>query len=272
MGELALALMLLALVIGTAWIASARNRRERRGKLAAIAREVGGAHDSSSVTCTYNGVVVRYEFAMRGAGSSAESWTEVTADLPRGYPLSLRVLRCPPQPEAVRRGDLIDVEVGDADFDRAFLVEAAPSDVVRALLDAPARAFLVQFGGMLVTLTKAGGGTALQLALPGWDEHPMRAKATVEGVSRIASRLREAYADANAAIPTGDAGSPYRPQVDDSPIKAAEARRVHEVAHLAALEQQRADAERRMGVLVVSLVTGTLIAAIVGLRVCVAGT
>lgn len=44
---------------------------------------------------------------------------------------------------AVARGDAIDVEVGDVAFDRAFVVEAAPSHIVRILLDDPIRSALL---------------------------------------------------------------------------------------------------------------------------------
>jgi len=40
---------------------------------------------------------------------------------------------------AVSRGDAIDVEMGDVVFDRAFVVEAAPSHIVRILLGEPMR-------------------------------------------------------------------------------------------------------------------------------------
>src|SRR5687768_5266619 len=185
MGALFAASLVIAL-IAILSIVHAKHRRERLSKLAAIARELGGTHDRSSVTCTRDGIVVRFDFATRGDASASESWTEVTADLPRGYPLTLRVVPGEPQPDAVKRGELVDIEVGEPVFDHAFIVEAAPTDVVRHLLDEPARAFLLQFGGVLATTKTASGAEVLQLGIPGWDEDPVRASLLVDGVARIA--------------------------------------------------------------------------------------
>jgi hypothetical protein len=44
---------------------------------------------------------------------------------------------------ALDRGEAIDVELGDEAFDRAFVVEVAPLEVVRPLLDEPTRAALL---------------------------------------------------------------------------------------------------------------------------------
>jgi hypothetical protein len=52
----------------------------------------------------------------------------------------------PQTPEAQRaldRGEAIDIEVGDEAFDRAFIVEAAPTAAIRALLDGPTRTALL---------------------------------------------------------------------------------------------------------------------------------
>jgi hypothetical protein len=51
--------------------------------------------------------------------------------------------RTPDAQHALDRGDAIEVQLGDEAFDRAFVVEAAPSDVIRALLDESTRAALL---------------------------------------------------------------------------------------------------------------------------------
>ena len=45
--------------------------------------------------------------------------------------------------QLVHRGEAVDVELQDAPFEEAFLVEAAPSDLTRAVIDGPVRAALM---------------------------------------------------------------------------------------------------------------------------------
>jgi hypothetical protein len=71
--------------------------------------------------------------------------THCRVPLPEGvlrFAMELRPQTAAEQ-RALERGDAIDVELGDEVFDRAFVIEAAPGDVVRVLLDEPARAALL---------------------------------------------------------------------------------------------------------------------------------
>src|SRR5262245_16563640 len=85
-----------------------------------------------------HGLDVRFSYEMRGHGRARELWTVVDAYRrpAGGGQLDLDV-----RPETarerrrVRDGLAIDVELGDPHFDQAFVVEAAPSDVVKRLLD-----------------------------------------------------------------------------------------------------------------------------------------
>ena len=97
-----------------------------------------------------------YEFQLEGftgqfvLGEEVEDrevgpFTVCRMQLPTGGPVFAMELR--PQTEeeqsAVARGDAIDAEVGDVGFDRAFVVEAAPSQIVRILLGEQMRAALL---------------------------------------------------------------------------------------------------------------------------------
>jgi hypothetical protein len=131
------------------------------------------------------------------------------------------------------------VQVGAPDFDAMFLVEAAPTDVVRALLDQPARAFLASYAAAELTTERERGRHLLRFALPGWIEAVEPAAFAVNGVARIGSRLRDAYAAADEAVPVREAGSPYRQLVDDAPARDAAAVRGRELAALDALNARR---------------------------------
>ena len=47
-------------------------------------------------------------------------------------------------PSDIRAGRVIDIQVNDPAFDATFIVEGAPSDLVRALLDEPLRRALLE--------------------------------------------------------------------------------------------------------------------------------
>lgn len=92
--------------------------------------------------------------------------------LPKGGPVFVMDLRPQTKDElsAVARGDAIDVQVGDGAFDRTFVIEAAPSHIVRVLLDDQIRSALLSLAPCrlasaagYVSLTKWGTCTESEL-------------------------------------------------------------------------------------------------------------
>jgi hypothetical protein len=82
---------------------------------------------------------------------------------------------------AIERGHAVDVELGDAGFDRDFVVEAAPSEVIRVLLDAPLRAELRALAPCRLTLV----ASELHLSRP-WTV----ARWTAEEIAALARMVR----------------------------------------------------------------------------------
>lgn len=213
---------------------------------------------------TRHGVAVTYRFESRGSGSNTESWTEVDAEIPAAYPLILHVYRQRRSDQAkIDRNELVDVQLGDPVFDPLFVIESAPTDVVRLLIDPATRGFLVSHSQIELDTVTRGQHRLLRLAIRGWREHRDEAEAAIETCTRMASRVREAFA---ATEPPAQAqGSPYRPMVDAQRERDAADARAREIAHVEATRAQRAaDAEamlREIGVCVGLLILSALLVA-----------
>jgi hypothetical protein len=116
-----------------------------------------------------------YDFVLRGVAGSYTLGevddhddgpaTHCRVPLPEGAPrfaMELRARTAEAQ-RALDRGDAIEVPLGDEAFDRSFVVEAAPADVIRALIDETTRAALLALAPCRFALD-AG---ALHLSKPG---------------------------------------------------------------------------------------------------------
>lgn len=196
-----------------------------------IAKLIDGQLLGESVCGTHHGVMVLLSLTTRDVDDSASPWTLVTAELPAKYPLELHVSEQTPSRERdVERGLRVDVTVGDPAFDAAYVVEAAPADVVCRLLDPDTRQLVrrVLVGGDLTTSERR-----LVMTVPGWLVDPARAMPAIELVARIASRVREAFADE-----TVQAGI-YRDQPDGAAERERIATREAEVAHVRAVRDSR---------------------------------
>lgn len=83
--------------------------------------------------------------------SNRQSGWYVESNASKKFPFMMVVVRHLWGDKAViRRGAMIDVELGDADFDRIWRVEAAPADTARQVLDAELRALLTPFEASLI--------------------------------------------------------------------------------------------------------------------------
>jgi hypothetical protein len=180
------------------------------------------------------GLLVRYRYAARhvpGGGDDARlCWTELSVEItPARLLLELR-------PQTVRElrlvhdGEAVDLILGDAAFDRAYVVEGAPEVVVRELLDAALRARLVAAAPLLVRCD----GPEITVARPDWFIEPEEALTLLE----LALDLAEAVpAAARRAQRAGElSGDPYRSVPNDAAARAA---RIEELAALVTLRGRR---------------------------------
>lgn len=232
--------------IGLAIWAVMRGNQRRRTALEAIASKLSGAADvkHANASGTLAGIPITLRYTTRGSGSNSESWTEIDAQPPAGYPLSL-TLRAHGWFDGgkIERGDLVDVIVGDEAFDKRFLLEAAPADVVRHLFPPELRAYLMSRKHLSLETTKvADAGTlVLRLSVRGWLEKPEDFTPALDQMAALAARVREAHATADQAVaPAEPGGAPYRPTLDAAPARDARAARAAEVAQLEAVKAGRA--------------------------------
>jgi hypothetical protein len=182
-------LALVLLVMGTAGVALAYRRwREllsmRQGLVLAGARDakiVG----MSTVMGTIHGRLVRYLAQPRQKGSSGRT-VVIALVPPRAAPVEMHLT---PQKESdaslVERGLAIDLQVGEPLFDAAFVVEAAPAETVRALLDAPTRSAL---RGLLPCELHVAGGEVV-LRKPAQLTEVAEVRSLAELVGGLAARL-----------------------------------------------------------------------------------
>lgn len=141
----------------------------------------------------------------------------------------------------------VDLRFDDPAFDAAFLVEAAPADVVRRLLEPSIRARMLALEGLAIT-TRAEG---LCLELPRWidDAETMRALASLGAA--LVDRAPLAVERADAAAHEAEGGL----RDITSPTTRREARRA-EIATLRAKIAARDEHRERQAV---RLVIGALI-------------
>ena len=213
----------------------------RRGMMLAGAIDARIAGVDGAVG-TIHGRLVRY-ITVSG-NKRGHGYTKASAPLPPGaakFELHLKPERARDK-ELVERGEEVDVVVGEPVFDGAFVVEAAPADTARALLDAPTRSMLralspcelhiargqVEFrkGGVLIEPAEVSeiallvGGLAARMPALGLEqeERQLRALHTAGGP-----------VDGYRGISPGETAS-----------RLAEGEAVREMAHLTAVRRRRA--------------------------------
>ena len=189
----------------------------------------------------------------------ADVQTLIEIDIPPGYPLSLHVCKHELFDRArIKRGTMVDVTVGDPDFDALFRVEAAPADVVARLIGPKLRAFMVSRPDTLL-LTLAASST-VRLALVGWSNIEVAMQA-IDSFREFGEFFSDAYQAADAAIIVPETVVPYRDSfLDDSPRLAAHAQRQLEVARVEAMLQQRRHSKNKILAGIVTVVLAILTA------------
>jgi hypothetical protein len=136
-----------------------------------------------------------------------------------------------------------DVRVGDEEFDRTFVVEAAPVDVARALLAAQLRERLLQLSP--VTVRTMGPGW-LRVEQMWWPRMAVLGAHLIELALDVAQRVPVAFEEADALLRSqaSTGGGPFREQVDADAERAATARRKRDWEDLARVRQRRRVRER----------------------------
>jgi hypothetical protein len=117
-----------------------------------------GMTDPPTVSFHYNGSTVRVGLAPQFPGQPTYPRTRVVARFARGLPFRMELAPIGrPAPAQPPKGTRI-VRVGDAEFDRAFVVQANDPEMARDFLTAPVRWALASLlklgppGGMLVSI------------------------------------------------------------------------------------------------------------------------
>src|SRR5271155_4440454 len=142
------------------WITGNRFRAYKQ--LAAKYRgryENRGLSDPPTVSFTYNGSTVRVGLAPQFPGQPTFPRTRVVARFARGLPFRLELAPVGrPSPAQPPKGTR-PVRVGDAEFDRSFIVQANDPEMARDFLTAPVRWAIANLlkhgprGGMVVSIT-----------------------------------------------------------------------------------------------------------------------
>ncbi len=208
--------------------------RERQ-RLAAIGEFLRGGSDFRSAWGSALGVRATLRWRRgRGRRDDRQQWTEITAELPAKLPF---VMALRPQGWLDRRradrGSLVDVELGDGAFDAAYVIEAAPAEVVRALLTPARRAALAGYGKIRI-ITEQGPPRLLRLCIPAVLDDLHAARPALELAVELATGVREAYAAVEAAADVQLVGAPFREHLSSVGEQEAALRRVDEVRQLEA--------------------------------------
>ena len=143
------------------------------------------------------------------------------------------------------------VATGDAAFDDAFALEGAPADVVSCLFSSEVRARLLALRPLVLTVDGSAVEVRASAALATADVAGLCAAA-----AETAAAIPRAVVEADRRL-TVVTGSPFRPAVDATGVRAAEVTRAAELASFLEAMRERAIAARRA--LILAAVLGTIL-------------
>jgi len=190
--EAALAIALLVggpLLFAAVVLVVARTGRQRWETIVAAMRAADATDvrkRSFGLLGTVRGVPVRWDALGGGGGHPMHTMCSVSLVNPPRFVMDLR-LQTGEELEQVRAGRAVDIIVGDEAFDDAFIVEAAPSDVAKKLLDAEIRRMLLAMRPVRLCVAKE----TLWLDVIGVVGHVAIAKSMLELVLSLTRRLGE---------------------------------------------------------------------------------
>jgi hypothetical protein len=207
------------------------------------------------------GLTIRYGLHAAGKQRPKQTICEARLVEPTALEMELR-------PETAREirqvehGRAIDLVLGDEAFDDSFIVEAAPSDLARALLDRNARTGLLSFHPCVVTLS----GTDLRFAKTGYLDEPAEIARVLELCADLGSRLGALPAqlleqrlaenrDGEAAGYRGPSPSAMR-ALEQSPRDASELAALHEARAV----RRRVTLMRNLVIVAIAVAAGVLAA------------
>jgi hypothetical protein len=155
----------------------------------------------NEVHAVVDGIPVEVRFTLREHGSSSSKWTEIAVkpEHLKGFKFTFNFDVRPAQSgdaNDVRDGRLRDVVVGDEAFDAAFIVEAAPEDVLRLAFDETSRAEMLALRPIRVVST---GTYAVLIERLDWLEDVDVLERMTRLAARIAAALTPAARDAAEA-------------------------------------------------------------------------
>jgi hypothetical protein len=249
---------------------ASKERELRNILLRGLGTRFGGGVDENARRAfgQIAGANISFQFAVRGSGKHAQRWTEIDAEVPAKYPLAMLVRKHAWLDQGkIDRGEMVDVIVGDEAFDNRFLVEAAPADVARVLLDERARGYLMTVSEQrlveITTQRPEGGDPVLRFACYGWIEDPTEASTAIEMITSITGRVRAAYAAVETAVEERDEGNPYRPMLDDTRAKRDADDRLEEVKRVDKIQTDRKARDQAflVGFVIVAILVGIFLTA-----------
>jgi len=249
-------LIIVGLIVGVVF-ANSRQKQKLQLTFSWMGDKLGGGYDAAKRRAwgELANAKVEFRFTTRGSGKSTTYWTEIDAEIPAKYPLRLFIRKHGWLDQGkIDRGEMVDVIVGDPEFDDHFLVEAAPADVARLLLDRRERAYLLALSDKLwleVTSVHDGDRAMIRLAVRQWVYDVNDAMRGVEAMAAIAGRLRDAYVNVEQATEVRDVGTPYRPMLDDGAAREAADARLQEVARVDHIRTERAAREQVVAIVVI---------------------
>jgi len=161
--------------------------------------------------------------------------TRVSASMaPLAAPLRIDLRAdTPPESALVETGKARDDQLGDPEFDGAYIVERAPSDIATRLLDEAARRSLLELRPTHVGVF----GEGVILEWPDWQPAETAVKA-LDLAATLVTRIPAAIAEADARAAAAGA-TPFRGVADAGPERALNEARAHEVAELEELQKRR---------------------------------
>jgi hypothetical protein len=161
--------------------------------------------DDDGVRGLRRGIALVFRFASH----SSAQWTQLDVGL-AGAKLSLALRQQTEGERAhIAAGRGTDVQLGDRAFDDAFIVESAPADVVRELLDAPIRRRLLALRPF--TIEPLGSGFRIEKS--GWVDEAAIAEEMIDLGAAIAERVPASLAHVETQrftsyrVPRVDAGT-----------------------------------------------------------------
>ncbi len=169
--------------------AASRASRQRREMIASVLREMGATEvqaRSFGLNAVVRGMPIRWDMVDAGRGRPMHTICSVSLPHPPRFLMELR-RQTGEELEQVRAGRAVDVIVGDPAFDDAFIVEAAPSDVAKKLLDPETRRMLLAMRPLRLCVTQS----TLWLDVVGVVAHAAIVASMIELVLALARRLGE---------------------------------------------------------------------------------